>query len=478
MARPRDLSAPFSPQTKLVSLGKKVDIKEYPTDLRQPTANDKHIQFTLGDLHGQWLLFLWEEIKLGSIKLGDSEAQAKINYYVFENLFVEMAAVFERIKVIESEFASSSDESESGDEQSEEKSVEETKTRYQEAVDELNDLYLRFKEHLKCIKVINKDLSFALGGDETADRNGCDVCMIDNLVVLIEGGFQLNKIYASNHGFDFVVNAICRRFTLAEREDGYLFDTILVPESEFNESLHNLGRMIRCGIINGIELAKLVAKYYLPRLCIIDFIRDKDKSESKTFGTHAPNFHEEDAEGNVKLFFQKLCDFHGLTCDLNDPKDIKRCVDLINTRFRQWIMTHTFEQISEELSDPEHPYRLAMCNREEVAIKGPQGIFHIFGHCSKIKRFPKAEHEGYDSVDHQTAKEGLNPGELDVAQSTFSATPVKEPTTDTPATAEASKRKRRKASIGLFACTPTKTVTKKVEIENTSARPGHAAANQ
>lgn len=450
---------PQSPQVKK-SMIKDAHPYQYPKIIRSATPNDKHTTKYLGDLHANWVSLDMQLIEAGLIEQSEKN---------FEKLCeVHKAPQPVLLKdYLEGEISGE----DAASVNLREKKFELAKIMYK------RDLTIVKEAFRKNTKVLNKDLHLGLGGDETCDREGNDAYFMEMVEFLVDEGCKLDKIMVSNHGIDFLYALKFKKCELYTGDHGLPFDTFSVQAGYATYSLQNLGKFMEWGIVSKERVMRFIDNYYIPRLMLVDIIRDKEREDAVTFVTHASMWPTSE---NPVLFLNELFDKFNVKCDLKkaSAKELVEAINEVNVFFRKLVMDEeAHELLIEAFSDDDDILRKLIWNREkDTPVKAKTHLKYsmVNGHDSVLHEkdlSPELE-SMHACIDHEVGKrkEGGDyvPQTLHSVEITSSETPEK----------KVEKKKRRMAGLFLPMEEPHASSQSESSSEESSVRPGHAKADQ
>jgi hypothetical protein len=389
-----------------------VDLRQYPTDIRPVCSDDAHRQFSLPDLHGNVVLFVWILIKLGYVKLSKEKYDELVDLYLDHDPIVDLLKIFDV----------NASESDSSDAEIKQKSEAEIDEEFDALLTKYRASLEKFDNILESMEIVNLLLILALIGDETADRGRNDIFIARLIKKLIKSGLKI-KIFFSNHGAEFLFAVKFKKLGLSQASLESTTETVQLPEDQFTRSLQNLGELVKLGLVDKDELTEFIDQFYIPNLYLIDAVRDKSKDESVTYFTHAPNIPTELEE----LHLKQLADYYQLPCDLQDRKSHPDVAKQINDKFREWLMTASEDDVLAVLKDDEHIINKTIWSRDiQLPLaKELERLFFNFGHHEVPPEITKENTNGtLVGTDGPTGKADLNKGVLAVSTTTFYSTPA------------------------------------------------------
>ncbi len=453
-------SVSLSPQVKKIAI-EDAHPYDYPEEIRAAKPDDKRKTKYLGDLHANWVSLDMQLIHFGYIQ------QAK-------EKFMELCEVHKTAiqPVLLEKYIK---EKVPGDD------VDSVKKRV-EQLDKAKGMYKKNLADVKEVflnhtKVINKDLRLALGGDETADREGNDAYFMEEVEFLVDEGCQLDKILVSNHGIDFLYALKFKKCELYTGSHGLPFDTFSVATGPCNYSLQNLGKFIEWGIVSKERVTSFLDNYYIPRLILVDIIRDKERDDAVTIVTHASMWP---TKKNPELFLKELFEKFHVECDLTTvtAKELVVAINQVNAIFRQLVMNEdAHEVLIKSFSDEDDILYKIIWNREKATPIKAQTHFKysmVNGHDSALheKELNQELEDAYICIDHESGKQkiaGDYPRKtIHSAEITSSETPVK----------KEEKKRRRMADIFPSIQELEARERSRDADEKVSARLGHAGEDQ
>jgi hypothetical protein len=250
-----------------------VDIHEYPQNILP--INGKEL--TIGDLHANFMLFIYFLIAHGIIKI--SEADFK-----------------ELVKIYETDFKT-------------------------EKKQDIKNTLEKFDEIIDKIQVIRTDVLIRLIGDEICDRGKNDYYIFKLLAKLKTLKIPL-EILLSNHAAVFIKSY--------EQKSNCNMTARLNDIPSSNEqiskqfrSAHNLGGLCKSSAINSNELLEIIDTVYLPSLKIISYSLDDN---GIIIYTHAIAGIDTIEKVAAKL---------GIAYNDNTAIDLAKTIDDINSAFQE-----------------------------------------------------------------------------------------------------------------------------------------------
>lgn len=262
-----------------------VNIDEYPKlDADHQAADGVHI--TIGDLHGNALKLLYFLTRHGFITI------SKDDYEAFRDIYLK------------DELA-------------------------QDDIDQFRDLLTRIQ--------VNDNARGALVrliGDVVADRGQNDYFTL-KLLEKLDQGNVLTEILSSNHDIE-ALPLYDEKFKI-QNEKSYPYETTLTDvRNKQDESLQNLGKLIRDGILTQEEVTELFRKHHLSHLRLLSYEIDTTGEKPKiALYSHAPI-----PFSIIKELAKEL----DIECNDESVYELAETIDAINLAAQHFTATELYKQ--------------------------------------------------------------------------------------------------------------------------------------